>query len=90
MAIKQIIKGHMNELLNREEQLSNHRLTICRACPLYKEGKFGPVCNPALYLNPDANEVASYDKGKDFHRGCGCRLNAKTRLEDAHCPANKW
>jgi hypothetical protein len=89
MSIKQILVGHLNELINRGEDLYDMRIQICKKCPLYKEGKLGPICNPELYLNLLTNET-NHIGGEGYGRGCGCRLNAKTRLEDAECPNNKW
>lgn len=89
MSISDIVKGHLNELLNRGEDLFTARMKVCKACPLFKVGPLGPICNPELYLNPVTNEV-NHIGGKGFTRGCACRLNAKTRLEDAHCPNDKW
>lgn len=89
MSIKQILTGHLNELLGRGEDLSGARLLVCKDCPLYKETKLGPQCNPALYLNAETGET-SVTKKEGYIRGCGCRLNAKTRNEDAECPNGKW
>lgn len=89
MSMKQIIGGHINELLGKEEQLHQERMLICKQCTLYKVGTFGPICNNGLYLNPTTN-VTNYVGGPGFFRGCSCRLDAKTRIEDAHCPASKW
>jgi len=89
MSIKQIIEGHVNEALNKNTDISQERMTICKACPLIKDSTFGPLCNPALWINPLTNQT-SEKKEQGMFKGCGCRLNAKTRLEDAHCPANKW
>ena len=89
MLVKQILEGHINELLGKEEALHKQRMAICLKCPLFKNGTFGPICNPDLYLNPTTG-VFNHTGGLGFFRGCSCRLNAKTRLEDAHCPANKW
>ena len=89
MEIEQIIKGHIKELLNQGASLSDARMTICKSCPLFKRTKFGPICNPNLYLNPITNET-NHIGGINFEKGCGCRLNAKTRLEDAQCPNFKW
>lgn len=88
MEIGQIIKGHVNEVLNLNQDISEVRKKICLKCPLYKD-IIGGVCNPKLWLNPETNEVSNYAK-KGFYRGCGCRLSAKTRLKEGHCPANKW
>ncbi len=90
MSIKQILTGHLNELLGRGTELSVARLEVCKKCPLYKiHPEFGPMCNKALYLEPVTDEVSETPK-KGFKRGCGCRLNAKTRNGDAECPAGKW
>lgn len=89
MNVKQILKAHLKELLNQEVLLHEQRMKICKACPLYDIGSFGPICNPALYLNPTTNEF-NHIGGSGFTKGCGCRLNAKTRDEDAHCPNEKW
>jgi hypothetical protein len=89
MSVKQILQGHLNELLNKGEELSKARMLICKACPLYKMSALGPICNPELYLNPLTN-TTNHIGGPGMHRGCACRLNAKTRLEDAHCPNDKW
>lgn len=87
--ITDIIKGHWNELLQKEQQLSEKRLLICKVCPLYSTSVAGFICNKELTLNPTTNEI-SLDNKPGFYRGCNCRLEAKTRLPDAHCPAHKW
>jgi len=89
--IAQIIKAHIKEALNQGASLSEARMSICKACPLFTQGQFGPICNPNLYLNSITNKT-SYVGGEGFTKGCGCRLNAKTRLEDAQCPMTppKW
>lgn len=89
MSIKQIITGHINEVLNKNEPLHIQRMEICKTCPLYKQTQLGPSCNPTLYLNVEEN-IAYPTPEVGRIRGCGCRLNAKTRLDDAHCPASKW
>lgn len=87
--ISDIIKGHVKELLNEGQPLSEKRMAICATCPLYLKGKLGPICNPGLYLNVDTNETSTV-AAEGFKKGCGCRLNAKTRIEDAECPLGKW
>lgn len=86
-----IIKGHFNELFDREKELSEGRLAICRECPLFNAHHpiKGMECNPKLWLDPLTEESSeSYKEG--MIRGCGCRLAAKTRVEEAHCPVGKW
>lgn len=84
-----IIKGHLKEAFNMEDKLYRERIKICKECPLYKESNIGPICNPNLYLNAETGEYR-YAPKEGFTKGCGCRLNAKTRLEDGHCPSGKW
>lgn len=89
MGVTDIIKGHLNEVLNVNQELSEMRFKICRNCPLYIKKSYGEVCNNELFLNPNTNEILHYPNN-GFYRGCGCRLSAKTTLPTAHCPANKW
>lgn len=88
MEIRNIIQGHLNEVLNKNEDLHQQRLQICTKCPIYSK-KLGGVCNRKLYLNPVNGDI-SLDQKDGYYRGCGCRINAKTRLVNATCPAKKW
>ena len=87
--IKNIIDGHLKELFNVNKSLSDRRLDICRECPLYEETNIGPICNPNMYVRK-SDDSWRYTPAEDYVKGCGCRLLAKTRLEDEHCPAHKW
>lgn len=90
MAINQIIEGHYKKIMNKEDTLRDKRITICKSCKLYKiDDLLGEVCNKRLYLNPKTNET-SVVKKDGFKNGCGCILQAKTRVKDAKCPINKW
>lgn len=89
MKVGDIIKGHYNELVNNEEELHKQRMKICKECALFKMTELGPICNSGLYLNVQTN-VAQIKKEDGLKKGCGCRLNAKTRLVDAKCPTGKW
>ena len=75
-----IIKGHINEVLKKEQDLYLYRIGICKECPLYTNTKIGHLCDKAKYINKD-------DK---ITHGCGCRLDAKARLFDEKCILNKW
>lgn len=86
---KAIIEGHTKELMNENTNLRDKRINICKNCPLYIETSVGPKCNPVLFMNL-ATEITYTSAMPNTIQGCGCRLNAKTRLEDEHCPANKW
>lgn len=89
--IKEIVNGHINELTNAEEELYRKRIKICEECPLFKQTVLGPVCNSSLYLNPETDDVSLVDlKDPKYFKGCGCRLNAKTRNPQSKCPALKW
>ena len=85
-----IIDGHLKELFNKEEDLSKQRVNICKSCPLYKiDSILGEICNSKLYLNLETNQVSTYPR-KGYYNGCGCRIQAKSRLITAKCPLNKW
>lgn len=45
------------------------------------------MCNSRLWLNVETGDVSTNAR-PGYQNGCGCRLNAKTRLVNAHCPAN--
>ena len=90
MEVGQIVKGFTNSALRRERDLDLKRIAICKKCKLYKvDGIFGPVCNSGLYLNPKTDET-SRTKKIGFIKGCGCNLNAKTRVPEAKCTVDKW
>lgn len=88
MDIIDILNGHVNEILNNNEDLFNERMKICRRCPLYIATKLGPMCNNKLWI--DKNSNISKEEKKDYVRGCGCRLDAKLRVPHAKCIINKW
>lgn len=88
MGIVDILEGHRNEFLNKNDDLFEKRMEICKNCPLYKASSIGPLCNPRLYIN-ESGDVSDRPK-IGYQKGCGCRLKAKTRLESAHCVINKW
>lgn len=88
MDIGNIIHGHVNELFGINGDISKQRMQICYGCPLYSE-RLGGICNNRLWLNTKTGDVSTYQKD-GYKRGCGCRLNSKTRLEHAHCPLEKW
>lgn len=90
MSIGQIIEGTINNILNKEEDLFNKRIQICRRCVLHKTDKlFGEICNPGLYVNPKTNQLSKTPK-VGFIGGCSCVLRSKTRVIDAQCPLSKW
>ena len=84
-----IIKGHWNELFNKQERLHKERMAICNSCPLFTEASYGKICNQNLYINPKTDEFSTYFK-EGYIKGCGCRLDAKTRDPGSLCPAKKW
>ncbi len=88
MEVGNIIKGHVNELLGLNKDISKERLKICKQCPLYLED-YGGQCNPRLYMNPKTKDV-SLEKKDDYYKGCGCRLLAKTTIPNAVCPNEQW
>lgn len=70
-----IVEGHVNEVLNRNAELFDRRIKICLDCEKYT------VRRTAKFVGP----WCSSNKG-----GCGCRLNAKLRVENEKCPDDKW
>lgn len=88
MEFGNIIQGHVNELLGRNKDISQSRLNICYSCPLYSPN-FGGVCNKKLWLNVNTGDVSTSSK-EGYKNGCGCRLNAKTKLVNEVCPLGKW
>ena len=88
MEVGNIVKGHINEVLGLNKDISTGRLQICYQCPLYSN-KFGGLCNSRLWLNVETGDVSMIRK-PGYQNGCGCRLNAKTSLPNAICPVGKW
>lgn len=91
MSLKDIIQGHLNEVRKTNEELSQERLAICEECPIFNKisDNLGGLCSSKYYLNPETNDISSVHK-MGYFKGCGCRLNAKTRLSHSKCPAGKW
>lgn len=85
---RDIVNGHINEVLGLNKDISQERLKICKTCPLYKNS-FGGICNPKLWLNPKTMDISN--KRRDgYYKGCGCMLTKKTKLPYAKCPAGRW
>lgn len=89
MVIDQIVRGHFNEVMNREEQLYTKRMSICSTCPLLEVGSWGKVCSNKKYINLKTDKVSTFPC-ESCVNGCGCRLEAKTRVQEAKCPLSKW
>lgn len=87
MGLIDIIGGHINELFDKNEELYESRMKICKECPLYKETPLGPICNPSLFINKDGE--ISQIKRDGYVRGCSCALKKKCNLPRAHCIVNK-
>ena len=68
MEIGPIIKGHVNELLDKNKDISEVRMEICRKCPLYRD-ILGGQCNPNLWLNPETNEISNR-RTVNYIKGC--------------------
>lgn len=90
MSVGQIIRGTINNLLNKEEELYTERIAVCHSCKLLAKDKlFGEICNPSIYLNPQTDELSIIEK-PGFLAGCGCVIGSKTRVVEAKCPLGKW
>lgn len=88
MELGNIIQGHWNEVIGRNKDISEQRLNICYSCPIYS-ARLGGLCNNKLWLNPNTGDVSTTKK-EGYKNGCGCRLQAKTKLPNAVCPLGKW
>ena len=89
MNVNHIVKGTINNVLNKEQDLYNERIRICKSCKLYiSDGIIGPRCNPYLYLNTKTDEISKTQK-IGFKRGCGCLINSKARVKESKCPLGK-
>lgn len=86
--IKNIVVGHINELVGNNKSISEQRLEICLKCPMLLKTPIGLLCNPNLYINKN-NEISNVNKD-GFVRGCSCRVHAKTSVSNEHCIVNKW
>jgi hypothetical protein len=87
--LEQISEGFYNLLMQKEQELYEDRIAICKTCKIMKnDNVFGPICNSGLYLNPITDEV-SYIPREGFNHGCGCVLSAKARVKEATCPNRK-
>ena len=64
-------------------------MAVCEKCPLLIIKWYGRVCNDKLWINQNTGETSLENK-QDYIRGCGCRLDAKTRDLNSKCPMNKW
>ena len=85
-----ILQGHINEVFGNNDDLATTRLGVCRECALYKVSPaWGPMCDSSKYISKDGLETSS-TKLPGYVKGCGCRLSAKTRLQNAKCIINKW
>ena len=79
----QIFEGWKNHLApavylkEKIQEVSDERLTICRACPFNSE---------------NAKAAGTYKSfRRDEHcTDCGCPLQSKTKCLSCHCPQNKW
>ena len=90
MGLIDIISGHVNEAINKNEDLTKKSLAIWKECPLYKETPMGPICNPRLYINED-NKTDYSDRPKiGYRKGCGCVLSRKVKLPHAKCIVGRW
>ena len=85
---RDIIKGHVNELLGRERDLSETRMRICRSCPLFTD-IMGGVCDSKKCVDKTTNKIR-HAPGENTICGCNCRLEAKSTLKNAKCVLDKW
>ena len=87
--IGQIVEGHFKELTRQENALYDTRIKICEKCPLYTESDLGPICDSKKCWNEKEKEMSLFPNIGSVC-GCGCRLQAKSRLKEAKCVLGKW
>lgn len=88
--IKQIASGWKKSLLNEEEELSKKRTAICKQCPLYtNDAVFHGKCDSGKCFDTKEMKLVP-SPGPNIVCGCGCKIDAKSRLKNAKCVLNKW
>ena len=88
--IGDILEGHYKEITNKENDLYEKRIAICKKCPLYSVNEnIGEICDGSKCWNPNEEILETYSSPKNIC-GCGCRLAAKTRVKSAKCVLSKW
>lgn len=87
--VGQIIEGHTKEIAHKEQDLYEQRIEICKSCPIFTNSSVGPICDPHKCYNKKTGE-SSIGIAPGFICGCGCRLGAKARLQNAKCVLGKW
>lgn len=87
--INNIIGGHMKELVGYNQPLHDYRIGICKECLLCRDTAVGLMCDRFTWINKETNETSKVPRD-GYTRGCGCRLDAKTRNEDDSCVIDKW
>lgn len=86
---KDILIGHLKELLNCDQELMKKRLAYCEECPLKKITSVGIICDDRKWYNPEIDKIFDYPADGAVN-GCGCRMYAKARLNNSQCVLNKW
>lgn len=89
MRVRDIVQGHARELINKNESLRDNRIAICNNCVLFEKSLLGDVCSHKKYVDNNTGELVAFPCS-NCTNGCGCRIEAKSRLEAAKCPLNKW
>ena len=86
------------------EKMAKERLAICQKCKAkVSHPIIGLKCSPKQmipHVDPFSIELIEHLKALEYKyqiingvvrvKGCGCRLEAKTRLKNEECPAGKW
>lgn len=83
-----VIEGAANAVLKKNSDISEERMEICKNCPLYTT-RMGGMCNSKLWLDPQTGDISLYER-PGYYKGCGCKLDFKTRVRSEECPAGKW
>lgn len=64
------MEGTVKNIFNKEDELYQQRIEICRKCPLIDVDMiFGEVCNSKKWYNPETGKVTTYKVPGSIH-GC--------------------
>lgn len=88
--VKQIVEGWVNDVFDKEQELYEKRIKICKECPLYTVDRiFKGKCDGSKCWDTINDKLVNFP-GKNIICGCGCKMSAKTRLKESKCVLNKW
>jgi len=85
--IKEIAEGYTNWALDRESELAEKRMTICKECPIYNPDT--DRCDSKKCYNKETGDITNIPSSVTVC-GCGCYMNKKVRSVTSKCVLGKW